>query len=684
MVQLQYPTMRPSWWYLLSVGIVYRIVTDTCTATVRTASVYARRGGPVTVTWAMSPIKEFIVKKGYRVLFQITGNNKVTITDRELRTRINVNTVSYTRGTFSFHLHNVTSSDAGQYSCYVDSSHHGRTQIKHCGQTLYVVDLHDPHIITEQELSSNITLKLTCLCNLWIYPESSPSVSVVWKENDDRLYSGQRNHILSSDMWIPVYDGRKINYTSILTIRDGWQQNDTYKCRVGVQNVQSEWSEEIYPLYWSDDNTNFTVVPEGDDAMMTWRMPSLDSESYITSPSGPYLMWKLSDRWNVGDTYISRLEIRGTRPSSESAIVRILLHNVTGRDAGKYLCTSGNHLVPKCGHTLIVSRKPVKPTIFATHQYQSVSLTCSSTSRSLPQDHNLTMTYSWRRDNTRLVGGGKYQISGSTLTIFDAREKDNGYYSCQSTEIDEQASEWSMQFQLNVEPRRNDTITGTHMTLPALGTIIGCSIAAISLLVAAVVILVRQKDARDYIHRFQSCLTPTENTDISLQDLTDPDYDVIDETCTVLSETAEGQKVDRTNCSLSQTPRSVTLNLELLLNKTHRTGDSVHAEAELPEHSDIAVHQRGMAQGCPEDGRLSANECGVVVQKLESARRDKGGKGGTISPGPGWVTSPVDAHSGTVLRIMSDLDNIIAETMTILNQIEGKHTSTVRYQRREC
>ncbi|XP_048242989.1 uncharacterized protein LOC125375958 [Haliotis rufescens] len=161
----------------------------------------------------------------------------------------------------------------------------------------------------------------------------------------------------SSDTWSSVYEGRQINHTSTLPIRDGWRENDRYKCQAGVGEVQSEWSVEIVLLYWSDDNKNYTVVPGGEDAMMTWKMPSLESGSYITSPSGPRLMWKLSDKWNVGNTFTSRLQIKGISPSSEFVIVRLLLHNVIASDAGNYLCVSGYHTIPKCGHTLIVSRK---------------------------------------------------------------------------------------------------------------------------------------------------------------------------------------------------------------------------------------------------------------------------------------------------------------------------------------
>ncbi|XP_046378088.2 hemolin-like [Haliotis rufescens] len=474
------------WCCLLCVWITTRASTA--------VGAYARLGEPVTVTWAMSPIKEFKVMKDYRVLFQITGSNKVTVADKELRTRINGDSLSYTRGTFSFQLYNVTPSDAGQYSCYLDPTRppYRRTRMPNCGQTLYVIGFEDISIQAE-EVENSGPVHLTCICRLRIYPDSVPTVSITWKENDVRLYSGGRNHMASSETWSYGYDERQINHTSTLTIRDGWRENDRYKCQAGVGEIQSESSEEIVLINWSDDNKNYTVVPEGEDAMMTWKMPSLESGAYITSPSGPHLMRKQSDKWNVGYTFTSRLQIKGVSHSSEFVIARLLLYNVTAADAGKYFCVSGYRRVPQCGHTLIVSRKPEKTHITATELTvvgENLTLSCSTTSRSLPRDHTLTMSYIWRRDNARLLSGGRHQVSGSTLKIADVREGDSGNYSCQGTEEGGQVSGRSSIFVLIVRQL-------SAAISPAMYIIIGCSTVVIIVVALVVVaLLLRRKTNR--------------------------------------------------------------------------------------------------------------------------------------------------------------------------------------------
>ncbi|XP_067654058.1 carcinoembryonic antigen-related cell adhesion molecule 2-like [Haliotis asinina] len=99
-------------------------------------------------------------------------------------------------------------------------------------------------------------------------------------------------------------------------------------------------------------------------------------------------------------------------------------------------------------------KRPTTPTITGPASPvsgENVTLTCSSTSRSLPPDHPLlTMTYIWRRDRTLLESGDESPTGGDDLTIIHAsRENWGDIYSCQAVE-EGLKSDWSHEHVLNV------------------------------------------------------------------------------------------------------------------------------------------------------------------------------------------------------------------------------------------
>ncbi|XP_067652959.1 carcinoembryonic antigen-related cell adhesion molecule 6-like [Haliotis asinina] len=153
--------------------------------------------------------------------------------------------------------------------------------------------------------------------------------------------------------------------------------------------------------------------------------------------------------------YITR--IRYTEEDSPSQIgqLRFTIYNVTVQDAGTYYCQGTNgQEVTGCRQVLVVVQRPTTPTITGPASPvsgENVTLTCSSTSRSLPQDHPLlTMTYIWRRDRTLLESGDESPTGGDDLTIIHAsRENWGDIYSCQAVE-EGLKSDWSQEHVLDV------------------------------------------------------------------------------------------------------------------------------------------------------------------------------------------------------------------------------------------
>ncbi|XP_046544597.1 cell adhesion molecule 4-like [Haliotis rubra] len=92
-------------------------------------------------------------------------------------------------------------------------------------------------------------------------------------------------------------------------------------------------------------------------------------------------------------------------------------------------------------------QEPTTPTITGPPSpvsVENVTLTCSSSSRSLPLDHPpLTMTYIWRRNRTLLESGDESPTGGDDLTITHiSRENQGDIYSCQTVE-EGLKSDWS-------------------------------------------------------------------------------------------------------------------------------------------------------------------------------------------------------------------------------------------------
>ncbi|XP_046583193.1 uncharacterized protein LOC124290503 isoform X3 [Haliotis rubra] len=103
-------------------------------------------------------------------------------------------------------------------------------------------------------------------------------------------------------------------------------------------------------------------------------------------------------------------------------------------------------MLPKCGLLLVVLRQPVKPVVTVPAQPvpgQTVTVNCSTFSRSLPLTHPLSMSFSWFKDGALLEQEEKHRVLGSTLTISDVNAGDSGSYSCQAKEEDGLVSEFS-------------------------------------------------------------------------------------------------------------------------------------------------------------------------------------------------------------------------------------------------
>ncbi|XP_071115816.1 uncharacterized protein [Haliotis cracherodii] len=152
---------------------------------------------------------------------------------------------------------------------------------------------------------------------------------------------------------------------------------------------------------------------------------------------------------NTSDTgYTTRIRHTGEDSLSQTGQLVFTIYNITVQDAATYYCQgSRNQTVAGCRQILVVSQKPTTPNITGRASAVSgekVTLTCFSSSRSLPPDHlPLNMTYTWRRNRTLLVSVDGPHTGGDVLTITHiSRENQGDIYTCQAVE-EGLESDWS-------------------------------------------------------------------------------------------------------------------------------------------------------------------------------------------------------------------------------------------------
>ncbi|XP_071094626.1 protein turtle homolog B-like, partial [Haliotis cracherodii] len=216
-----------------------------------------------------------------------------------------------------------------------------------------------------------------------------------------------------------------------------------------------------------------------DTARFSWEIPQgglgSDVSFYTVSPAGvTVFVVTTAGASLVFGNYTGRLEYQG---NPTARIVTFTLSNITTTDAGTYTCGNGGTatVIQNCGQKLVVLGKPTTPgrPVSTIPVYnQTVTLTCSSTSTTVPADHGLTLTYTWQRDNTNIT----VTSSGSPY-IFTVSSRDSHSYRCRARESRGLESEWSQgyniepqygPYQISLNPSNSSYTLKEHQALPSI------------------------------------------------------------------------------------------------------------------------------------------------------------------------------------------------------------------------
>ncbi|XP_067651645.1 muscle, skeletal receptor tyrosine-protein kinase-like [Haliotis asinina] len=217
-----------------------------------------------------------------------------------------------------------------------------------------------------------------------------------------------------------------------------------------------------------------------DTARFSWEIPQgglRTGSTFLTvSPAGDTVFIVYSDgAFNRNPNYRDRLVYQGNIAARN---VTFTLSNIQTSDAGTYTCANRgtDSVIQNCGQKLVVLGKPTtpgRPLVSATPVYnQQVTLTCSSTSTTVPADHGLTLTYTWQRDNTDITVASP----GSSYT-FTVSSRESQSYRCRATESQGLASEWGQvynmeseygPYQISLTPSTSSYTVTEHQALPSI------------------------------------------------------------------------------------------------------------------------------------------------------------------------------------------------------------------------
>ncbi|XP_048253936.1 uncharacterized protein LOC125381441 [Haliotis rufescens] len=412
------------------------------------STVYAHLGETATLSWDLPQpgLETFMVNNTYwnQEVFRVTNYRTVTVMNRQPRVKmefVGAITASGT-GVFSFMLHDVTWSDAGHYRCYRNPSNPTAAEVPGCGQTLVVFDFLQPYISAPDTLHLDRSVDLSCYS--FTYPDDSVNVSINWRRNGFLVEDTSKYNITQESR---AWGWWKRYHRSIFTVSDvRAAKGDNFQCQaVAGQRTVSQWSEEYALVEQSGPYANSTVVREGHNAFITWKMPLVEDVFYVYAPKHILLLEINPTKVYISDAYWSRIKIRKITTSADYVVIQFWLHSTTSEDAGRYYCYKKNQVesVRDCSHILYVQGKPAKPNISVTVSTDKIVFTCETNSSSLPHDHNISMIYTWLRNGHAVENGGRYHFSGHTLAVTDVRQEDLGNYSCQATEEQGLASDWS-------------------------------------------------------------------------------------------------------------------------------------------------------------------------------------------------------------------------------------------------
>ncbi|XP_025067417.1 obscurin isoform X16 [Alligator sinensis] len=280
-------------------------------------------------------------------------------------------------------IHDVTTKDAGEYSCEMDDSKTKALLTVEDKPNFFVTELSD---LRAEEKGAAV---FTCQTK-----KTAPTVT--WRKGTAELKASKK------------YEIRQKEELLQLTVNDlEKSDSDTYTCDIGDVQSRAKLAVQALPVLFKQNLQN-TETEEGSTVALRCE---------LTKPNAPVVWKKAGAALQANAKYEMK---------QDGSVAELVIHNAKSEDAGRYTCDTGDQ------QTTAQVRIRALPAVIK-EELKNVEATEGGTA-TLRCELSKSAAVEWKKGPKALRQSGKYRMkqegTSAELVIRDLDLKDAGDYTC--------------------------------------------------------------------------------------------------------------------------------------------------------------------------------------------------------------------------------------------------------------